>query len=177
MAKPILIKKYGNRRLYDTEESRYLTLDELAEKIKGGTDVQVVEVKTGADLTQVTLTQIVIEGRGAAKFLPVGLLTQMIRLGDDALAEFLGSYMTTTMEIYLRTMRGMRAISPFSHMPMAGQVRDTLSRFFGMPMGNSWPQSPYVDPNEAPPPSSDELASLRQELEELKAAVAKGNDD
>jgi polyhydroxyalkanoate synthesis repressor PhaR len=182
MAKPILIKKYGNRRLYDTDESCYLTLEELAEKIQKGADVRVVEVKTGEDLTQATLTQIVIESRGAAKFLPVPLLTQMIRLGDDALAEFLGQYMSLTMELYLRSVRGMQMMSPFNTSGIAHPIRDAFSRFFPMPFQGGWggqrASSPaYIDPEETPPPSgraasSDELAALRKEMEELKAAMA-----
>jgi len=180
MAKPVLIKKYGNRRLYDTQESRYLTLEELAEKIQEGTDVTVVEVKTGDDLTQATLTQIVVESRGAAKFLPVPLLTQMIRLGDDALSEFLGQYMTMTMELYLRSVRGMQMISPFGGAGISHQVRDAFSRFFPMPFQTPWSgapggQVPYVDPQETPPPavgaSTADLAEMRKEIEELKAAM------
>lgn len=180
MAKPVLIKKYGNRRLYDTEESCYLTLEELANKIQSGTDVTVVGVKTGEDLTQATLTQIVIESRGAAKLLPVPLLTQMIRMGDDALSEFLGQYMTMTMELYLRSMRGMQMISPFGNSGISHQVRDAFSRFFPMPFQTPWGGAsssppPYVDPLETPPPAvaggSAELAEMRREIEELKAAM------
>ena len=78
----------GLRRLYDTGESRYITLEELSEKIRAGQDVRVVDAKTNEDLTQATLTQIIIESRGAARLLPPQLLTQLIRLGDDSLAEF-----------------------------------------------------------------------------------------
>ncbi len=182
MAKAVLIKKYGNRRLYDTDESRYLTLEELAQKIQGGVDVKVVEVKTGVDLTQATLTQIVIESRGAAKFLPVPLLTQMIRMGDDALSEFLGQYMSMTMELYLRSVRGMQMISPFSGSGISHQMRDAFSRFFPAPFGGGWnggpanASDPYVDPEETPPPSAvsnADLAELRKEIEELKASVGK----
>src|SRR5678815_3753125 len=82
----VLIKKYGNRRLYDTGDSRYITLDELAARVRNGADVRVVDAQTNEDLTQATLVQIVLETGNAAKFLPVQLLTQMIRLSDDALA-------------------------------------------------------------------------------------------
>ena len=66
-----LIKKYGNRRLYDTGDSRYITLEELAAKIRGGTDVRVVDATDGTDLTQVTLTQLILESGSAARMLPV----------------------------------------------------------------------------------------------------------
>lgn len=188
MARPIVIKKYGNRRLYATDESRYLTLEELAKKIQGGADVVVVEVKTGADLTQATLTQIVVESRGAGKFLPIPLLVQMIRLGDDALAEFLGQYMSFTMELYLRSVRGMQMISPFSASGVSHSIRDTFSRFLPSPFSGGWrdpqpsPQA-HVYPDEPPPPveevsvSNNELAALREEMRELRAAVQGQQED
>jgi polyhydroxyalkanoate synthesis repressor PhaR len=96
----MLVKKYSNRRLYDTEESRYITLDELAEKIRAGADARIVDASSGADLTQTTLTQIILEG-DAGHLLPVPLLLQLIRLGDDALAEFFGRYVGFALEMYL----------------------------------------------------------------------------
>lgn len=97
-----LIKKYSNRRLYDTDESRYITLDELSNMIKRGADVRVVDATDGSDLTQSTLAQIVVESRGAAKLLPVPLLLQMIRMEDKALGEFLTLYMTLALDMYNR---------------------------------------------------------------------------
>jgi len=187
MPKPVVIKKYGNRRLYDTEESRYLTMEELATKIREGTDVTVVEAKTGADLTQATLTQIVIESRGAARFLPVPLLMQMIRLGDDALAEFIGQYMTGAMELYLRTKQGMQAMSPFGALGAALPFpAEAFSRFFTNPFSQAWghggatapmatPEviTPTPPPDDAEEASAGELAELRKELEELKDLVGK----
>jgi len=82
----VIVKKYSNRRLYDTEGSSYVTLEELADKIRQGADVRVLDAKTGEDLTQATLTQIILESRGAARLLPIPLLLQLIRMGDDALA-------------------------------------------------------------------------------------------
>ena len=73
----MLIKKYGNRRLYDTESSRYITLEELAGIIRRGEEVRVVDAKSGEDLTTATLAQIIIEGRGAARLLPLPLLVQL----------------------------------------------------------------------------------------------------
>ena len=81
---PTIVKKYGNRRLYDTGDSRYVTLDELATKVRSGVDVKVIDAQTGEELTQATLAQIILEG-GQAKLLPVPLLTQLVRmLGDEA---------------------------------------------------------------------------------------------
>lgn len=110
----MLVKKYTNRRLYDTVESRYITLEELAEKIRKGEDVEVVDARTGEDLTQPTLTQIIMESRGAARILPVPLLLQLIRLGDEALAEFLGLYVSQALDSYLTLKRGAQVIAPFN---------------------------------------------------------------
>jgi polyhydroxyalkanoate synthesis repressor PhaR len=187
---PTLIKKYGNRRLYDTGESRYITLDELSKKIQEGTDVRVVDAKTGADLTQSTLTQIIIEGRGVVRMLPVPLLMRLIRLGDDALAEFFGRYVSDALEIYLQMKRGASAVArynPFASMPFA--ATDALARLWmgsGFGTGASRAGEPWSAPSaeEAedgamPEPSSiegsgspvEELALLRKELDELKRSM------
>ena len=128
-APPVVIKKYGNRRLYDTGESRYITLDELAAKVRGGTDVRVVDAQTSEDLTQATLTQIVLETGHAAKFLPVQLLTQMIRLSDDSLAEFFSRYVTGALDMYLQAKRGVQSLAaynPLTQLPIA--ATDALAR-------------------------------------------------
>jgi len=96
----ITIKKYSNRRLYDTDQSRYITLEELAERIRTGSDVRVIDASTNRDLTQATLVQIVLESRGAARLLPPSLLVAMIRMGDDALADFLGRWMDWALQMY-----------------------------------------------------------------------------
>lgn len=116
-ARPRVIKKYGNRRLYDTDESRYVTLDELAECVRAGNDVRVVDARDESDLTQATLTQIILEGRGAAQFLSVPILTQLVRMNDDALADFLGRYVTAALTLYQQTrsdVQGLGALAPFA---------------------------------------------------------------
>lgn len=80
-----LIKRYESRKLYDTEESRYVSLDELAEWIRGGADVQVVDNATGGDVTAQTLTQIILdEGRRGTSLLPTELLHDLVRAGQRA---------------------------------------------------------------------------------------------
>ena len=189
---PTLIKKYGNRRLYDTGESRYITLDELSKKIHSGSDVRVVDAKSGEDLTQATLTQIIIEGRGAARMLPVPLLIRLIRLGDDSLAEFFGRYMSDALEIYLQMKRGAGRVvqyNPFATVPLA--ATDALTRMWmGAPFGVSraseaspkWQPAPAEEPEaeepEAEAPAvpdhaghAEDLAQLRRELDELKRSL------
>jgi polyhydroxyalkanoate synthesis repressor PhaR len=171
----VLIRKYGNRRLYDTSDSRYVTLDELAQKIRSGSDLRIVDAQTGEDLTQATLTQLVLETGNAAKFLPVQLLTQMIRLSDDSLAEFFSRYVTSALDVYLQAKRGMAAIPGYntiSQIPMA--ATDALTRMwmggaFGAPQpypgqygGYAPPPSyPMGPPPEPPPPADDDSMSPR----------------
>ena len=161
----VLIKKYGNRRLYDTGESRYITLDELAAKIRTGTDVRVLDAQTSEDLTQATLTQIVLETGNAAKFLPVQLLTQMIRLSDDSLAEFFSRYVTGALDLYLQAKRGVQSIAsynPLTQLPMA--ATDALARLWmGSPFAASqygYAYAPGPPPQPAPPAEHREPADI-----------------
>lgn len=158
----VTIKKYGNRRLYDTELSRYVTLDEVAERIRSGGNVRVLDAKTDEDLTQATLAQIILESRGASRLLPVPLLTQLIRLGDDALADFFGRYVAASLEMYLQARQGVQALQP-------------MYPFAQVPFGMQMPQLPWMPAAPAPPPapSSDDVAELRRELEDLKRAISK----
>ncbi|MBA3541803.1 MAG: hypothetical protein H0T79_19470, partial [Deltaproteobacteria bacterium] len=156
---PILIKKYGNRRLYDTGDSRYVTQEELAAKIRSGADIRVVDAQTGEDLTQTTLTQIVLEAGNAAKFLPVQLLTQMIRLSDDALAEFFSRYVTGALDLYLQAKRGAQSLSAYNPLAQLPSVAsEALNRMWmGSPFAPAYQQpQPYQGyppqyPSPAPP--------------------------
>jgi polyhydroxyalkanoate synthesis repressor PhaR len=166
----VVIKKYGNRRLYDTGDSRYVTLDELAAKIRTGVDLRIVDAQTSEDLTQATLTQIVLETGHAAKFLPVQLLTQMIRLSDDALAEFFSRYVTGALDMYLQAKRGLQAVTtynPLAQIPMA--ATDALARMWmGSPFGGPPQYAPpqYGYPGPAPYPVPSPPAAPDDETEE-----------
>jgi len=186
---PTVVKKYSNRRLYDTDESRYITLEELTEKIRGGTDVRVVDAKTGEDLTQATLTQVILEGP-AARLLPVPLLSQLIRMQNDALGEFFGKYMSAALEMYLTAKSGAQAVAPyfpFATIPFT--AGNAFARLFAQ-QPNWQPPAPgrsAVEPeaHEAPEAttsratrareparhesaSRDDVAELRKELDDLK---------
>jgi len=167
----VLIKKYGNRRLYDVARSCYITLAELAELIRSGADVRVVDAKNGDDLTTPTLAQIIIESRGAARLLPNALLVQLIRMRDDALAEFLGQYVAWALEVYLQAKQGVQAMSPFNPFFSSpfGQAGG-FSRMFGFapPPREANPAGPA-----APPAAESDTAALRRELEELKQSLKK----
>ena len=125
----ILIKKYSNRRLYDTSLSSYVTLDELAEKIRKGADVRVIDAKTKEDLTQTILAQIILESRGTSKLLPNHLLLQLIRMEDDALSEFFSQYMAWALNIYQRMRKGAGTLGSFN--PMNNPLAQLFTGFYG----------------------------------------------
>ena len=164
----MLVKKYGNRRLYDTSESRYITLEELAEKIRRGEDARIIDAKTGADLTQSTLAQLILESRGAARLLPVPLLTQMVRMGDDALGEFFSRYLGSALELYFQAKQGAQAfapMNPFATLPFA--AGNALARLLGGGGGaQSWQEPPQLAAN-------SEMAEMRRELEQMKKSLRK----
>jgi polyhydroxyalkanoate synthesis repressor PhaR len=99
---PKVIKRYTNRKLYDTVESRYVTLDEIAQMIKGGAEVKVLDNRTKEDLTSVTLAQIIFEEEKKRSQMPLGVLREIIRHGGEAVAVFyqdkLGNKLTERLE-------------------------------------------------------------------------------
>lgn len=103
MTQPVLqLKKYANRRLYDAENSRHITLEQVAANIRDGRLVQVVDAKTGEDVTAFILTQIVLEeAKNRNSLLPVPLLHLIIRYGDNLLLEFFEKYLQQTIAVYL----------------------------------------------------------------------------
>jgi len=173
------IKKYSNRRLYDTGESQYITLDELAALIRAGEDVEIVDAKTGTDLTRPTLAQIVVESRGAARLLPRDLLVQLIRMGDDALAEFMTHYVTWALEVYIQVKKGVSKLPGAGASPVTKMFEPWMRAY-----QSAWREASGVDvppppaePDEAEATESDasagegaedDVASLRREIDELK---------
>jgi polyhydroxyalkanoate synthesis repressor PhaR len=97
----VIVKKYGNRRLYDTAGSRYINLDDIAGLIRAGKEVKVVDAKSGDDLTRVTLTQIITEdARDKPTGLPLELLRQLIIASDEVRQEFMMWYLKSAFETY-----------------------------------------------------------------------------
>lgn len=102
MAEKIIIKKYSNRRLYDTENNAYVTLTQVAGIIKNGRTVEVIDAKTREDVTAFTLTQIVLEEARKKNFLlPIPLLHLMIQFGEAVLSEFFERYLQQIIRNYL----------------------------------------------------------------------------
>lgn len=103
MAEKLLLKKYANRRLYDTEKSAYVTLNQVADMIKQGRQVEVIDAKIKEDVTALILTQIILEeSRNKNVLLPVPLLHLIIQYGGNVLEEFFEKYLQQTVQNYLR---------------------------------------------------------------------------
>ncbi|CAG7594427.1 MAG: polyhydroxyalkanoate synthesis repressor PhaR [Candidatus Midichloria sp.] len=101
--KSLLIKKYPNRRLYNTATSNYVTLDDIRQLIKRGYDVEVVDVKTGEDLTKLTLIQIVLEQQqNGYELLPLEFLKQLIKLQDHNMGKIFNDYIKLSMEYFIK---------------------------------------------------------------------------
>lgn len=108
MAHKVVLKKYPNRRLYDTEKSSYVTLNHVADMVKKGNQVEVVDAKTNEDVTAFILTQIIMEEvKKKNSMLPVSLLHLIIRFGDDVLSEFFDKYLEQTIQSYLAYRKTM----------------------------------------------------------------------
>lgn len=106
---PITIKKYANRRLYNTAESSYVTLDHLAKMVKDGTDFVVYDAKTREDITHSVLTQIIVEEEGKGQnLLPISFLRQLISLYGDNLQWLVPNYLDYSMRAFARNQEQIR---------------------------------------------------------------------
>ena len=106
---PIVIKKYANRRLYNTDTSSYVTLDDLCELVKAGQDFLVCDAKSGEDLTRSVLTQIIFEQESKGdNLLPIGFLRSLIGFYDDSIKEVLPHYLDSSMQSFMGNQEKMR---------------------------------------------------------------------
>lgn len=102
MAEKARLKKYANRRLYDTEKSVFVSLSQVADLVKQGREIEISDDKTGEDVTAFILTQVVLEEvKKKSLLLPVSLLSLLIRYGDSVLSEFFDKYLEQTLKNYL----------------------------------------------------------------------------
>jgi polyhydroxyalkanoate synthesis repressor PhaR len=110
MPEKVVLKKYANRRLYDTEKRAFVSLSQVAELVKQGREIEISDDKTGEDVTAFILTQIVLEeAKKKTLLLPVSLLYLLIRYGDSALSEFFENYLEQTLKNYLAYKSAMDA--------------------------------------------------------------------
>jgi polyhydroxyalkanoate synthesis repressor PhaR len=106
---PIVIKKYANRRLYNTGTSTYVTLEDLAQMVKGGSDFVVTDAKTGEDITRSVLTQIIFEQESKGQnLLPITFLRQLIPFYGDSLQGLLPSYLEMSMKSFAKEQETLR---------------------------------------------------------------------
>lgn len=99
----ILIKRYGNRRLYNTETSSYVNYQELIKLIRDGHDIKVIDSRTKANVTKAVLMQVILEEEKNQSVLPVSFLFQLIRARESAVQDFFKNYLSSSFEAYLKT--------------------------------------------------------------------------
>lgn len=163
-ASSILIKKYGNRRLYDTAGSRYVNLDDLAALVRAGKDVRIVDAKTGRDLTRVTLTQIITEdARDKPTGLPLELLRQLIIASDEVRQEFLMWYLKSAFDTYEKLQESVQNRLSQVQSAVLSPV-DMMKRF----LGAGTPSSARGESDQA-----SEVEELRERVAELEARLKK----
>ena len=106
----VTIKKYANRRLYDTESSTYITLDRLAQMVREGREFEVVDAKSGEDITRQVLTQIIVdeEARGGTTMLPINFLKQLIGLYGNSMQNFVPQYLEAAMDAFQRNQNAAK---------------------------------------------------------------------
>lgn len=122
---PKVIKRYTNRKLYDTEESRYVTLDEIAQMIKGGAEVKIIDNRTKEDLTSVTLAQIIFEEEKKQRsFLPLHAMRHLIQSGGESIQEFVAQAGGKVRSAFTRTRRPEDG----SEVPTDGQPEEAADK-------------------------------------------------
>ncbi len=118
---PIVIKKYANRRLYNTDTSSYVTLEDLCDMVKEGSDFIVYDAKSGEELTRQILTQIIFEQEGKGEsLLPVNFLRSVIGYYDNSLKDFVPHYLESTMATFTKNQEKMREMMGMGTMPVIG---------------------------------------------------------
>lgn len=158
----VVIKKYGNRRLYDTSGSRYVNLDDIAVLIRKGKQVQVVDAKTGEDLTRVTLTQIITEdAKDTPTGLPLELLRQLIVASDQTRQEFVMWYLKSAFDAYQTVQDAVQSRLGAMQSAILSPV-ESMKRLLAGP-----PHSP------SPQEDESELKALRKRVAELESRKKK----
>jgi len=184
----IVIKKYANRRLYNTDTSTYVTLDDLARMVRAGSDFVVYDARTGEDLTHTVLTQIIVEqeSKGQQNLLPVGFLRQLIRFYGNSIERLVPSYLEYSLDTLTREQEKYRKqfADTFGNAAieaMQEQTRKNLE-IFQRALNMFTPFTAFEQPGERQAGSEkktnqavnddDELRQQSEELAELKSQLA-----
>jgi len=178
---PVVVKKYANRRLYNTESSSYITLENLGDMVRQGRDFVVYDAKTGEDITRGVLTQIIVEqeGKSGQNLLPTNFLRQLIGFYGGSMQGLVPKYLEHAMSSFAGQQEQMRAamqktmggIFPFGNIEEVGrQNMAMMERAFSL----FTPFYRGVDSNSATPPTDaiTEIAALQAEVERLKRELA-----
>lgn len=175
---PVTIKKYANRRLYNTETSSYITLDNLSQMVRDGRDFRVVDAKSNEDITHSVLTQIIMEeeSRGS-NMLPAGFLRQLISLYGDSMQSMVPQYLEASMEAFRRNQTQFRSMleGAFSGGPFEELHKRNMAMFEAAAgMFTPGAAAKTEAPTSAPASEKDdEIAALKAQLANLQAKVDK----
>jgi polyhydroxyalkanoate synthesis repressor PhaR len=166
MNEPVLIKRYANRKLYDQSQSRYVTLEELAELIRQGRQIRVVDAVSGDDLTSLTLAQIILESeRDRRSFLPTSFLHQLIQHGETW-QDFVRQSLEASLTGVVATQREAERI-----------LKDWSARAGWWPAGAASDRAPRADRQAKPGEDMDDLraevAALKARLRELETRLGR----
>ena len=190
-AEKVIIKKYANRRLYNTKSSAYVTLEHLSEMVKDGVDIVLYDAKSGDDITRSVLTQIIFEEEGRGQnLLPIQFLRQLIRFYGDSMQAFVPSYLELSLDSFTRQNERMRGqvAGTVGATPGIGfledQVRQNLVLFNrAMKMFSPFAFSPTGEAPTEPAPAEPaapakttpdtSLDDLKQRIEEMQAQIAR----
>ena len=169
----VTIKKYANRRLYDTEQSSYITLDRLGNMIREGRDFEVIDAKSGEDITHQVLTQIIVdeEARGTT-LLPVNFLRELIGLYGGQVQSAVPQYLEAAMDAFKKNQQAMAGA--FTNTMLGDLTKRNMAMF---ETAASAMKGKPVRPEETATPAksapADELAQLKAQLASLQATVDK----
>jgi polyhydroxyalkanoate synthesis repressor PhaR len=197
---PITIKKYANRRLYNTATSSYVTLDNLCQMVKDGADFVVYDAKTGEDITRAVLTQIIVEEEGKGQnLLPISFLRQLISLYGDSMQWLVPTYLESSMRSFAHNQEQMRrylqetfgGMFPFGQFEQMGKQNIALIERamkmvfpFGEPGSGEagadragGPAQPPGDPKQAIDQLRHQLDALQKQLDGMAEPPAKPAKD
>jgi polyhydroxyalkanoate synthesis repressor PhaR len=174
---PVTIKKYANRRLYNTGTSTYVTLEDLAALVKSGDDFVVYDAKTGEDITRSVLTQIIFEqeNKEGQNLLPITFLRQLIRFYGDSMQMLVPRFLEASIESLTREQEKFRqqmaqAFGVGGFGPLEEQVRRNMEMFqraFSMFPGFALREAQAGEPDKAQRPSG-EIDDLKRQLSEMQ---------
>ena len=176
---PLLIKRYASRRLYNTETSDYVTLDDIAAFIRAGREVQIVDLKTGDDLTRQYLLQIIAEHESRGEnVLPVNVLNDLVRTYATQAQSFVPQFLAASFEMLRegqeKMMENLGAMNPMAGMPGFEAMRKQQEAFLRQ-MLSGWKGTSGPAPEEEEPDSStaDDLAEIKRQLADLQSKLAR----